>query len=206
MATDAFGRQRVSNPFTLFDSSHRYKDNGLWNTSIASGGSAVFSVNEGLVNLNVDTTSGSEVLRETSKVFSYQPGKSLLVMNTFVMAPAQNRLRQRVGYFGRDNGLYIQLNNTTLSFVKRSSVTGVLVETVVPQSSWNVDKMDGSGPSGVILGVSRAILRPSWAILGSRCSRKRKIVISEGMLKVLDTVLGILGPSRGHLGTNGGPS
>jgi hypothetical protein len=156
MATDAFGRQRVSNPFTLFDSSHRYKDNGLWNTSIASGGSAVFSINEGLVSLNVDTTSGSQVLRETSKVFPYQPGKSLLVMNTFVMAPAQTNLRQRVGYFGRDNGLYIQLNNNTLSFVKRSSVTGALVETVVNQSSWNTDKMDGSGASGVTLDITKA--------------------------------------------------
>ena len=156
MATDAFGRQRVSNPFTLIDSSHRYKDNGLWNTSIASGGSAVFSINEGLVSLNVDTTSGSQVLRETSKVFPYQPGKSLLVMNTFVMAPAQTNLRQRVGYFGRDNGLYIQLNNNTLSFVKRSSVTGALVETVVNQSSWNTDKMDGSGASGVTLDITKA--------------------------------------------------
>lgn len=156
MATDAFGRQRVSNPFTLFDSSHRYKDNGLWNTSITGGGSAVFSVNEGLVNLNVDTASGSEVLRETSKVFSYQPGKSLLVMNTFIMAPGQNRLRQRVGYFGRDNGFYVQLNNTTLSFVKRSYITGVAVDTVVTQSSWNVDKLDGTGTSGVTLDITKA--------------------------------------------------
>jgi hypothetical protein len=156
MATDAFGRQRVSNPFTLFDSSHRYKDNGLWNTSIASGGSAIFSPTEGLVNLNVDTTSGSQVLRETAKVFSYQPGKSLLVMNTFVMAPAQNNLRQRVGYFGRDNGIYIQLNNNTTSFVERSLSTGVVTETVVNQSSWNVDKMDGTGPSGVVLNISKA--------------------------------------------------
>jgi hypothetical protein len=46
MAIDAFGRQRVSNPLTLFDSSHRYKDNGLWSTSTASGGTAVFSPNE----------------------------------------------------------------------------------------------------------------------------------------------------------------
>lgn len=156
MATDAFGRQRVSEPFTLFDSSHRYRDNGLWNTSTASGGTAVFSANEGLVNLNVNTTSGSQVLRETAKVFSYQPGKSLLVMNTFVMAPAQNNLRQRVGYFGTDNGLYIQLNNSTLSFVKRSLVTGVVTETVVNQSSWNTDKMDGSGPSGITLDISKA--------------------------------------------------
>jgi hypothetical protein len=156
MATDAFGRQRVSEPFTLFDSSHRYKDNGLWNTSTASGGSSVFSPTEGLVNLNVNTTSGSQVLRETAKVFSYQPGKSLLVMNTFVMAPAQTNLRQRVGYFGTENGIYIQLNNSTTSFVERSLSTGVVTETVVNQSSWNVDKLDGTGSSGVVLNIDKA--------------------------------------------------
>jgi hypothetical protein len=153
---DAFGRLRVSNPLTLFDSSHRYKDNGLWATSTASGGAAVFSANEGLVNLNVNTTSGSQVLRETFKVISYQPGKSLLIYNTFVMAPAQTNLRQRVGYFGADNGLYLQLNNSTLSFVKRSLVTGVVTESVVNQSAWNVDKMDGTGPSGLVLDITKA--------------------------------------------------
>ena len=156
MAIDAFGRQRVSNPLTLFDSSHRYRDNGLWNTSTASGGTAVFSANEGLVNLNVNTTSGSEVIRETTKVFSYQPGKSLLVFNTFVMAPAQTNLRQRVGYFGTDNGIYVQLNNNTVSFVERSLVTGVVTETVADQSTWNVDKLDGTGPSGVTLDITKA--------------------------------------------------
>ena len=156
MANDAFGRLRVSSPLTLFDSSHRYKDNGLWNTSTASGGAAVFSSNEGLVNLNVNTTSGSQVLRETTKVFSYQPGKSLLVFNTFVMAPAQTNLRQRVGYFGTENGIYLQLNNSTLSFVERSLVTGVVTESVVNQSSWNVDKLDGTGPSGITLDITKA--------------------------------------------------
>ena len=156
MLADAFGRLRVSQPLTLFDSSHRYRDNGLWNTSTASGGTAVFSPNEGLVNLNVTTASGSQVLRETTKVFSYQPGKSLLVMNTFVMAPAQTNLRQRVGYFGTQNGIYIQLNNSTLSFVERSLVTGIVSETVVNQTSWNADTMDGNGPSGITLDITKA--------------------------------------------------
>jgi hypothetical protein len=156
MLADAFGRLRVSSPLTLFDSSHRYKDNGLWNTSTASGGAAVFSANEGLVNLNVNTTAGSEVLRETTKVFSYQPGKSLLVLNTFVMAPAQNRLRQRVGYFGTDNGIYVQLNDNTLSFVERSIVTGIVTETVVDQIDWNVDPLNGLGPSGITLDITKA--------------------------------------------------
>ena len=156
MLADAFGRLRVSNPLTLFDSSHRYKDNGLWNTSTTSGGAAVFSPNEGLVNLNVTGTSGSEVLRETAKVFSYQPGKSLLVFNTFVMAPAQTDLRQRVGYFGTDNGIYIQLRGNTLSFVERSIVTGVVTESIVNQAAWNADTMNGNGPSGVILDITKA--------------------------------------------------
>ena len=156
MLADAFGRLRVSNPLTLFDSSHRYRDNGLWNTATAVGGAAVFSPNEGLVNLEVSDLLGSEVIRETAKVFSYQPGKSLLVFNTFVMAPAQAGLRQRVGYFGTDNGIYIQLNDNTLSFVERSIVTGAVTETVVDQASWNADKLDGFGPSAVTLDITKA--------------------------------------------------
>ena len=156
MAIDAFGRQRVSNPLTLFDSSHRYRDNGLWATATTSGGTAVFSANEGLVNLNVTAATGSEVIRETYKVFSYQPGKSLLVFNTFVMAPAQTNLRQRVGYFGDDNGIYVQLKDNVVSFVERSIVTGLVTETIAPQSTWNVDKLDGTGPSGVTLDITKA--------------------------------------------------
>ena len=156
MLADAFGRLRVSQPLTLFDSSHRYRDNGLWNTLATIGGTAVFSPNEGLVNLNVTSTGGSQVIRETAKVFSYQPGKSLLVFNTFVMAPAQTGLRQRVGYYGIDNGIYIQLRDDILSFVERSAVTGSPSENVVPQAAWNADTMDGNGPSGITLDITKA--------------------------------------------------
>lgn len=155
-SADAFGRLRTATPLTLFDSSHRYRDNGLWNTSTASGGTATFNSNEGLVDLAVTTTSGSKVYRETTKVFSYQPGKSLLVMSSFVMNPAKTNLRQRVGYYGSANGLYLQLNGTALSFVERSSVTGSVTETVIAKSDWNYDPMDGTGPSGMTLNISKA--------------------------------------------------
>lgn len=153
---DAFGRLRVSQPLTLFDSSHRYRDNDLWETNTANGGSSTFNANAGLVDLAVTTTSGSLVYRETKKVFSYQPGKSLLVMNTFVMNPAKTGLRQRIGYFGTANGFYIELANSTLSLVERSSVTGVVTETRIAQADWNGDKLDGTGPSGITLDITKA--------------------------------------------------
>jgi hypothetical protein len=153
---DAFGRLRVSEPFTLFDSSHRFADNGLWSTGTATGGTAAFNSAQGLVDLDVTAASGSEVIRETTKVFSYQPGKSLLVISTFVMSPAKTNLRQRVGYYGVNNGYYLEQNDTTVSFVERSFVTGAVVNTPVAQASWNVDPMDGSGPSGITLDLTKA--------------------------------------------------
>ena len=155
-ATDAFGRIRTSAPLTLFDSSHRYNDNGLWATSTASGGNSTFDANAGLVNLAVTTASGSEVIRETTKCFSYQPGKSLLVMSTFTMAAAKTGLRQRVGYYGTSNGMYLELANNDLNFVERSSSTGSLVETRVPKSNWNIDPLDGTGSSNLTLDITKS--------------------------------------------------
>ena len=153
---DAFGRLRVSTPFTLFDSSHRFADNNLWSTSTATGGAATFNTNQGLVDLAVTAASGSEVVRETIKVFSYQPGKSLLVLSTFVMNAAKTGLRQRIGYYGAANGYYLEQNDSTVSFVERSSVSGALVNTPVTQASWNVDPLNGSGPSGITLDLTKA--------------------------------------------------
>jgi len=153
---DAFNRLRISQPLTLFDSSHRYRDNNLWSTLSANGGSVSFNLTQGLVDLNVTNAAGASALRETTKVFSYQPGKSLLVMNTFVMAASATGLVQKVGYFGTDNGIYFQMNDDVLSFVERSIVSGSITETVFPRSSWNGDKLDGTGPSGITLDITKA--------------------------------------------------
>ena len=153
---DAFGRLRVSNPFTLFDSSHRFADNGLWATSTATGGTATFNSSQGLIDLAVTAASGSEVVRETTKVFSYQPGKSLLVLTTFVMSAAKTNLRQRAGYYGAENGYYLELDGAAVSFVERSFVTGAVVNTPVAQANWNVDPMLGTGPSGITLDLTKA--------------------------------------------------
>lgn len=156
--SDAFGRTRVSNPLTLFDSSHRYRDNNLWDSlTVGTGSTVVFSTTEGLVNMTVGVASTASIIRETTKVFSYQPGKSLLSMNTFILNPPKQNLRQRVGYFGADNGIYLELDGTsgdTAYFVERSLSLGT--ETRIAQSNWNIDKLDGTGVSGVTLDLTKA--------------------------------------------------
>ena len=158
-AVDAFGRARMSTPLTLFDSSHRYKDNGLWATSNSSGTTHTFNANAGLIELNLGTTANQEIIRETTKVFSYQPGKSLQTLNTVVMEPPKANLRQRVGYFGANNGIYLEANGTSIAFVERSSSNGSMVETRVEQADWNTDTLLGAvvgSPSQRTLDMSKA--------------------------------------------------
>lgn len=153
---DSFNRLRVSNPHTIFDSQNRYKLNSKFYSNLASGGTVNYIQAQSSANLAVTSTSGSLVIRESKQVFVYQPGKSLLVMNTFVMDPAKTGLRQRIGYFGAENGYYVQLDGTALGLVERSNVTGTVQETTVLQSSWNIDKMLGTGPSGMTLDITKA--------------------------------------------------
>ena len=106
---DAFGRVRVGNPYTLFEASARFQiTNERFSTANTGNSSLTFSSHEGCANLAIGTASGDSVIRETKRVFAYQPGKSLQILNTFTFAPAQTNLRQRVGYFGANNGIYLE--------------------------------------------------------------------------------------------------
>lgn len=153
---DAFGRLRVSQPYTLFDSQQRYTLDDSFVSNTASGGTVTYIPTQSSANLTVTNTLGSYAARETKYVFTYQPGKSLLALTTFVMAPASDsKFRQRVGYFGADNGFFLELKDQ-LYIVQRSNVTGTIIETSVPQSQWNYDTMTGYGPSGYTLDITKS--------------------------------------------------
>lgn len=155
--SDAFGRLRVSNPYTLFDSFHRYQDNGKIIEYTSGTASSSFDANSGTITMTVGTTNGDKIYRESGRVFSYQPGKSLLVLQTFCMATGKANLKQRQGYFDTANGFFIQQLGTQLSFVRRSSSTGSVQDWVINQADWNVDTL-GAGalnPSGVTLDITK---------------------------------------------------
>lgn len=154
---DAFGRARVAEPFTIFDSTFRYGDDTRnWDTAKTNNGNTEHILYESTVNMNVTAVSGDKVVRETKKVFKYQPGKSLLTLSSFVMAQPKENLRQRVGYFSTRNGHFLEANNTTLYIVERSGIQSTVVDYAIPQSEWNVDKLNGTGPSGLSVNVANA--------------------------------------------------
>jgi len=156
--TDAFGRLRVSQPYTLFDSQNRYAADNQFDVSTTGTGTTTFLSNEAAVKMEVTGAGVGSVLRQSYRSFPYQPGKGLLVLATFVMDSSQSlNLTQRVGYYNDQNGVFFQRIDGTYSFVLRSYVTGSVSNVrTVNQSDWNGDKLDGTGDSGYTLDPTKA--------------------------------------------------
>ena len=153
---DAFGRLRVSNPLTIFDSKNIMSKNSLFDESTVNGGTVTYTSNKSTVNLNVTEASGSKTIRQSKRVMSYQPGKSLLIFNTFVMNTQTENLKQKVGLFDANNGIFFQDTGTGYQIVRRTYTSGAAVDTEVNQSAWNGDKLNGTGASGFTLSADKS--------------------------------------------------
>lgn len=137
---DAFARKRVSQPYTLFDSTLRYdKRSDTWNEAIAGSATSVHDINQSSIDMTVTTASGDSVMRRTRRRFPYQPGKSLLSIQSFAGATPANGIIQEVGLFDDNNGIMLRASGTTLQFVVRGKYSGSVTENVVNQDQWNMD-------------------------------------------------------------------
>lgn len=172
--SDLFGRLKVSNPATLGDFTNIDRNSpDFIGTSLGLGSGIGHSVNESSALLSCGTNTGSYAYWESRRVFTYQAGKSLQIMQSFVLNPPIQNLRQRVGYFNTTDGIFLSrawnssssTTETTLNII----CTGTSGESV-NQSSWNIDPMDGSGPSKINLDWTKTqimVTEIEWLGVGS---------------------------------------
>lgn len=148
---DAFGRLKVSNTFTLFDSFNRYTISGKFSTYMDVSSNISLNSDSSL-SLTCGAYSTSMVIRESKNVYTYQPGKSLLILCSFTMNELLSNLIQRVGYFGPSDGIFLEASGTTINFVKR--VQGI--DTKISQTYWNGSRLIGESPDFITLDLSKS--------------------------------------------------
>lgn len=155
---DAFGRWRVSGPTTLFDGKVGPGDGNLVFSNVTNNGTITYTTNNqascAVMTVNAGVTGGC--VRQSYKRFPYLPGKSQMVLITFVFGSANGSIVRQAGYYDDDNGVYLEQHGSTVSIVKRSKVTGTVVNTKIAQDDWNLDPLNGTGPSGITLNLAKA--------------------------------------------------
>ncbi len=158
-AADAFGRLRVSEPQAVFDSK-AILDNQpfLFDDAAVSGAgtSSTHSAARASVTLGVSASTAGLRARQSRRRMAYQPGKSQLAFLTFVMGAAAAGITRRAGLFDGADGIFLMADVDGPAMVIRSSVSGSPVESVARQATWNIDPLDGTGPSGLTLDLTRA--------------------------------------------------
>lgn len=154
--SDAFGRMRVSTPDSIFDNYEiQGKKTLFWSENSVGTTVCTHVANESSVQFAASTTSGNKVTRSSKKLSLYTPGSSLMVLATGVMGAGQTGSAQRIGFFNAENGIFFEQRDGIMGAVIRSNTTGSAVDNRVAQSDWNIDKMDGTGPSGAALDFTK---------------------------------------------------
>lgn len=157
---DAFGRQRVSNPEMIFNSKQIFDNQSIYWDDIqesGSGTSSTYDKNRASSTLAVSANTTGKRTRQTFMRFNYQAGKAQLIMMSGILKKSGGGtgIISRMGYFDDYNGIFLQRSGSNIGLVLRSYVTGTTDDTVVTQANWNIDQMQGNGPSGVDLDFSK---------------------------------------------------
>lgn len=167
---DSFGRLRSSQPVSLHSATFQYGLNPLiWDLAYSGGGGISHVPNESSAKLTLDAVSGATAVIQTHDYLKYQPGKSQLIVISGVMGALKANVRQRIGYFDANNGIFFEQDGTNLKVVRRSYATGTAVDAPVNQSAWNIDKMNGTGASGITIDMAKAqilVIDLQWLGMG----------------------------------------
>lgn len=158
--SDAFGRLRVSNPEMVFNSKQIFDNQPLyWDDAQESGSgtSSTYSSFTASSTLSVSASTAGKRTRQTFMRFNYQPSKSQLIFITGILKASGGGtgIISRMGLFDDDNGLFLECNAGIINLVRRTSTGGSVSNDTIPQSSWNLDKMDGTGASTITLDFTK---------------------------------------------------
>lgn len=164
---DMFGRARGSEPKTRWEATSFLDVPERWDVMTAGSGSITHNADQACYDLAVSGTDGDLAGIQSHGYLFYEPGHSQLIRLTYTLPPAQANQAARVGYFDDDNGIFLLADENGLALGIRSSTSGSAVENIVRQENWNIDPMDGTGPSRHTLDRANAeILYIAFQFLG----------------------------------------
>ena len=151
----SFGVLKTNTSHSIFESVFNFdKQTLIWNEVVATGGTNTWNTNTNSIDILATTTSGSSVIVQSKKRIRYNPARSVLIQISANINGLKANTRRRIGQFDANNGVFFEFANTA-SVVVRSNTSGSIVDTAVLQSAWNIDKLDGTGASGLTVDFTK---------------------------------------------------
>lgn len=157
---DAYGLTRIAQPQIIAAYNFTYDEEPEDFTKIEEGDGASIDYNANIhaVVLNVGDIEDERAMFTSNAHYPIWPGSGQIVNMAVVIGDSGKAgCVRRWGYYNENDGVFYELDGTTLYLVMRSSVTGTPVDNRIEQENWSVDPMGAGGRSadGTILDVSK---------------------------------------------------
>lgn len=162
-AMGAFGWLRAAPPSYVFDAQLTYDLQPLLFEQIATATGGTSTITHDATNRNAvmtftAATTGSKCYMQQYEHNRYQPGRSqaAFITGNFISHTASTLKWLKYGIGEAGNGVALESNGTGFQVTLYSDTAEG--DQSVLQASWNVDKLNGTGKSGLTLNVAKGVI------------------------------------------------
>jgi len=157
-STDALSKLRISTTSSqnwfvpVVDDDILYRWSQILN---GTNSNSIFLANTSEIQMTSGNTAGGYAYKQTYNRYKIIPGTSHTLYTTvnYEVTAGESGVIRRTGLFDINNGIYWEQGNTSANtlavVVRRQVANGSIVEDRVYANSFNQDKLDGTGPSGM---------------------------------------------------------
>lgn len=153
--TDMTNRLRVANLNKILENVWQYDlQPRSWSTRLTGSGtvSGPGQKDPAYAQMATTTASGDKAELRTKRFLVYQPFRTHVITMAMILGEGKTNLVKRFGQYTNFNGWYFEQNGTSEFYVgyrnNSFEATGT-IDTRIERANWNVDRLDGTGPSGL---------------------------------------------------------
>lgn len=175
---DPFNRPYFVQPIEIGSTDHRLgKLPREWDELIVGSATSVANLQTVSVDMTTTTASGDSVIRQTYRQYEYTRGNAQFVIISMNPGGGPVAGNNRLWGLGDErNGVFFGIDENGLKVVRRSYITGSAVDETIYQNNWNGDKLDGTGPSGVTIDLTKhQLFKIQYSWLGTNAIQWRYI-------------------------------
>ena len=152
--TDMTNRIRVAIANQILETTWQYDLlPRIYSTSVTGAGTvtAPAQTDPAYAKIATTTASGDLAVLQTKRFLIYQPFRTHILTMGMILGQGKTNLVKRFGQFSNFNGWYFEQSgsNFYVGYRNNSFEVSGTIDTKIERASWNIDKLDGTGPSGL---------------------------------------------------------
>lgn len=186
---DPFNRPYFIQPIEIGSTDHRLgKLPREWDELVTGAATSVANLQTVSIEMTTGTGATDSVIRQTYRQFEYIRGNAQFCIISCNAGGGAKPNNERLWGMGDErNGVFFGVDQNGFKVLRRSSISGTPIDYPVYQQDFNGDPLDGTGPSGITIDLTKhQLFKIQFSWLGTNVIQFRYLI--EGRQIIVHTI------------------